>query len=195
MQTANTTSTLLFVPNVIGYARLALLVLSVFLRTREFVYLYAVSYLLDAADGYLARALGQESSLGYILDMALDRASSSVLFLRVATEIPKYAPYVSLFIILDLMSHFVSVSCGYVLKRSHKAYSADKSNTVERILSVYYTRSALFTVCLMTELFVLNLLFGKSAYLHYLSFPFFAFKQLTNILQLHKGVEMLAKAR
>ncbi|KAI5190911.1 CDP-diacylglycerol--inositol 3-phosphatidyltransferase [Nematocida sp. AWRm77] len=181
-------NTLLFVPNMVGYIRLALLLVSVFMETRLFVYFYGASYILDALDGYLARAFSQESTFGYVLDMALDRASSSVLFLRVAVENPIFLPYMSLLVILDLLSHFVSMSYGYVAKKSHKSYNKNTKNNIEKVLSIYYNRTVLFLVCLMTEVFALNLLYTKSFWAHCISTPFFVFKQATNIMQLYNGM-------
>jgi hypothetical protein len=75
----------LFVPNQIGYLR-ALLALWAFVYALphswgktamaaaaadapSFVALYFASYILDAADGMAARALGQTSAFGALLDM------------------------------------------------------------------------------------------------------------------------------
>lgn len=80
----------LFVPNQIGYLR-ALLALWAFVYALphswgktamaaaaadapSFVALYFASYILDAADGMAARALGQTSAFGALLDMVRERA-------------------------------------------------------------------------------------------------------------------------
>jgi CDP-diacylglycerol--inositol 3-phosphatidyltransferase len=66
----------LFVPNLIGYARI-LLMLGCFAISktspRTAVAMYLTSFLLDAADGYAARLLGQSSKFGAVLDMVTDR--------------------------------------------------------------------------------------------------------------------------
>lgn len=41
---------------------------------------YGVSALLDAVDGYAARALGETSKFGAVLDMVVDRYVACVLF-------------------------------------------------------------------------------------------------------------------
>ena len=63
----------LFAPNLIGYARVALLVAAVLVstspaRTDAFFALYFLSYALDAVDGPVARALGQTTRFGAVLD-------------------------------------------------------------------------------------------------------------------------------
>lgn len=66
----------LFVPNLIGYARVILAALALYYMPYHpwtCTLLYGTSSLLDAADGYAARALGQTSSFGAVLDMIVDR--------------------------------------------------------------------------------------------------------------------------
>lgn len=66
----------LFVPNIIGYVRVLTAAISFYLMPKHplgcFV-LYAISCLLDAVDGQAARALGQTSKFGAVLDMVVDR--------------------------------------------------------------------------------------------------------------------------
>ncbi|KAG8811277.1 CDP-diacylglycerol-inositol 3-phosphatidyltransferase [Serendipita sp. 399] len=66
----------LFVPNLIGYARIVLAALALYympFHPRYCTLLYGASTLLDAADGYAARALKQASQFGAVLDMIVDR--------------------------------------------------------------------------------------------------------------------------
>ena len=66
----------LFVPNLIGYARVVLAAASLFFmpwHPKFCTCLYTVSCLLDAVDGQAARALGQTSKFGAVLDMVTDR--------------------------------------------------------------------------------------------------------------------------
>ena len=74
----------LFVPNLIGFARVALLVASLWYALGEpvvFLGLYTASFLLDAADGHAARLLGQTSQFGAVLDMVTDRLGTNALLL------------------------------------------------------------------------------------------------------------------
>lgn len=68
----------LFVPNLIGYARIVLMLVAFYYMTNENTYqftvvCYLLSQLLDAFDGHAARLLGQCSRLGAMLDMLTDR--------------------------------------------------------------------------------------------------------------------------
>ncbi|KAG5653975.1 hypothetical protein H0H81_008843 [Sphagnurus paluster] len=66
----------LFVPNLIGYARVLLAGLSLHFMTYHPKYCtlaYGISCLLDAVDGMAARALDQTSKFGAVLDMVTDR--------------------------------------------------------------------------------------------------------------------------
>jgi hypothetical protein len=66
----------LFVPNLIGYSRVILAAISLFfmpIHPKFCTVLYTISCLLDAVDGQAARALGQASKFGAVLDMVTDR--------------------------------------------------------------------------------------------------------------------------
>jgi CDP-diacylglycerol--inositol 3-phosphatidyltransferase len=68
----------LFVPNLIGYARVALMFIAFYFMTNPEMYqitvaCYLLSQLLDAFDGHAARLLGQTSKLGAMLDQLTDR--------------------------------------------------------------------------------------------------------------------------
>ncbi|XP_052799889.1 uncharacterized protein LOC128231295 isoform X2 [Mya arenaria] len=73
---------LLYIPNLIGYARLSLLVASLvyFERPWIFLCLYAVSVSLDAVDGIAARALKQTSAFGAWFDVLIDLISRGALW-------------------------------------------------------------------------------------------------------------------
>lgn len=68
---------LFYVPNIIDYVRVLFLYWSICsVSTTHFAFWYLTSCLLDAVDGPAARKLGQESTLGYYLDIVIDRISS-----------------------------------------------------------------------------------------------------------------------
>ncbi|RYG47216.1 CDP-alcohol phosphatidyltransferase family protein, partial [archaeon] len=72
----------LYVPNLIGYVRMALLFACLpyaFTDPFKFIVLYGLSYALDALDGVAARHLGQCSRFGALLDMVTDRAATAAL--------------------------------------------------------------------------------------------------------------------
>ena len=70
----------LYIPNLIGYLRLLLFLLSLSLLPGPHVtpalMLYAGSCVLDAVDGFAARYYGQSSGFGGVLDMVTDRQES-----------------------------------------------------------------------------------------------------------------------
>ena len=68
----------LFVPNLIGYARIVLMIIAFYYMTNPEQYTvtvacYMLSQLLDAFDGHAARILNQCTKLGAMLDMLTDR--------------------------------------------------------------------------------------------------------------------------
>ena len=83
----------LYYPNLIGYVRVVS-GLAAFLYAFDspststcapwFVYLYAISYFLDALDGVAARRFKQESTFGAVLDMVTDRVCTAGLLAGLA---------------------------------------------------------------------------------------------------------------
>ncbi|XP_045172543.1 uncharacterized protein LOC123534382 [Mercenaria mercenaria] len=73
---------LLYIPNIIGYARLVLLVASliVYKTPLQFLVLYGVSVALDGLDGILARKLNQTSAFGAWFDVLIDLISRGALW-------------------------------------------------------------------------------------------------------------------
>ena len=110
-------SVLLYVPNIIGYVRLVLMILSWNEALRDpqmFVILYTATYCLDMADGLAARALGQCSKFGAVLDMVLDRITTASLFAILASIYTDYAVFFYCMLGLDLGSHWLQVTSTYM---------------------------------------------------------------------------------
>ncbi|KAG8824383.1 CDP-diacylglycerol-inositol 3-phosphatidyltransferase [Serendipita sp. 401] len=147
----------LFVPNFIGYARIVLAALALYympFHPRYCTLLYGASTLLDAADGYAARALKQASQFGAVLDMIVDRCTTSCLLCYLASAYPNYALVFQGLISLDFSSHYMHmVSTLTTGSRHHKEVKED----VSRILRWYYKKSVLFTMCAGNELFFVAL--------------------------------------
>ncbi|KAK8380425.1 hypothetical protein O3P69_016776 [Scylla paramamosain] len=77
---------LFYIPNIIGYVRLCLLLLAFcFLSSSPvwFVNLYIASIVLDAFDGFVARKLQQCSLFGAWLDVVLDNLSRGLLWTHI----------------------------------------------------------------------------------------------------------------
>ena len=68
---------------------------------------YAVYWVGDIADGWLARRLGQETRIGAVLDIVTDRACTSVLCVGVVAQFPVVEPvavvFLLSFMVLDAM--------------------------------------------------------------------------------------------
>merc|ERR1712070_560447 len=150
-----------------------------------------------------ARWLRQTSELGRVLDMVTDRASTTCLSLILASLYPQYLTCFCMLITLDLFSHWYHMHAALIDRAaSHK----DSHNWVVRL---YYRRSVLFMVCAGTELWYLSLYanyfipeqtlelpFGGVSLplcrtMIMLTTPIFAFKQLTNLVQLAVAVRAL----
>ncbi|BGP13546.1 phosphatidylinositol synthase 1 (CDP-alcohol phosphatidyltransferase1) [Rhodosporidiobolus nylandii] len=116
---------------------------------------YCVSALLDAVDGQAARALGQSSRFGAILDMVTDRCMTSCLLCFLASAYPRLALLFQFLISLDFSSHYIHMYASIVSgSRSHKTVTREQS----RILYSYYNNSTtLFLFCAANELFFVSL--------------------------------------
>ncbi|KIJ44018.1 hypothetical protein M422DRAFT_228628 [Sphaerobolus stellatus SS14] len=151
----------LFVPNLIGYTRIILAGLSLHYMSyhpRYCTILYGVSCLLDALDGHAARALGQTSKFGAVLDMVTDRCTTSCLLCFLSSAYPRYATIFQFLITLDFSSHYMHMYSSLVTgSKSHKAVRSD----VSRILQFYYDPVKLFLICAGNELFFVALYLMK----------------------------------
>ncbi|KAL0946999.1 hypothetical protein HGRIS_013144 [Hohenbuehelia grisea] len=148
----------LFVPNIIGYTRVILAGLSLYFMSYHPKYCtlaYVISCLLDAVDGQAARALGQTSKFGAVLDMVTDRCTTACLLCYLSSVYPKWAVLFQFLIALDFSSHYMHMYSSLVTgSRSHKVVERD----VSRILRYYYNSSTvLFCVCAGNELFFVAL--------------------------------------
>ncbi|THV63990.1 CDP-diacylglycerol-inositol 3-phosphatidyltransferase PIS [Aureobasidium pullulans] len=151
----------LFVPNLIGYARVILTVVSLYfmpVHPRRCSAIYVVSCLLDALDGWAARRFNQGTKFGAVLDMVTDRCTTTCLLVFLATAMPKWAMLFQLLISLDLASHYMHMYATLSMGgsgQSHKQVDAKRS----WLLHLYYTNKpiVLFTLCAMNELFFVAL--------------------------------------
>ena len=87
-----TENVFLFVPNLIGYVRILLALLSFWFMPTNYAmaaWCYIISGLLDALDGHAARMLGQSSKFGAMLDMLTDRCATMALLTTPSTFYPR----------------------------------------------------------------------------------------------------------
>ncbi|PNS15184.1 hypothetical protein CAC42_8185 [Sphaceloma murrayae] len=150
----------LFIPNIIGYARVFLAIVSLYfmpLHPRRCSFLYSLSCLLDALDGYAARYYQQSTQFGAVLDMVTDRCTTTCLLVFLSTAKPRWSMVFQLLISLDFTSHYMHMYATLAMGgsgSSHKKIDEKRS----RIMHLYYSnRNVLFVCCFMNELFFIAL--------------------------------------
>ncbi|KDN36133.1 CDP-diacylglycerol--inositol 3-phosphatidyltransferase [Tilletiaria anomala UBC 951] len=144
----------LFVPNLIGYSRIILAALSLYFmegNPKNCTVLYCISCLLDAFDGMAARALGQSTKFGAVLDMVTDRCTTACLLCFLTAAYPRAAIIFQGLITLDFASHYIHMYSSLVMgSKSHKTVSKE----VSKWLWYYYNDSrTLFIFCAGNEIF------------------------------------------
>ncbi|KAF3926959.1 hypothetical protein ABW20_dc0108001 [Dactylellina cionopaga] len=204
-----TNNVYLFVPNIIGYARIILAAISLIympVHPLTCTILYGVSCILDALDGYAARKFSQSTKFGAVLDMVTDRCTTSCLLMFLSAAYPEHPSLKILFqflLSLDLASHYMHM---YAMMEkgagSHKSVNKEQS----KILNLYYTnKTVLFTFCAANELHFVSLYLlsfpppsaARDAILPfiytmaYLTFPICFGKQIINFVQMARAAETL----
>jgi CDP-diacylglycerol--inositol 3-phosphatidyltransferase len=98
----------LWAPNLIGYGRIVSAALAFYFANQPLIgaSLYVSSQLLDSVDGHVARALGQSSRFGAVLDMLTDRMSSMVLMLLLGKFYPEFDFCFTWLVVLDVVAHW-----------------------------------------------------------------------------------------
>jgi phosphatidylglycerophosphate synthase len=124
--------TVLFIPNLLGYARIALAFMGLFYSTTDpvtAVLTWIVSGFLDLFDGILARALKQTSSFGVFLDIAADNVLRTAVWVAVAAVSlpngPWYVGGVAYFLICLEWSTMVSTQVYAALNSEHWKHARD----------------------------------------------------------------------
>eukprot|EP00040_Diaphanoeca_grandis_P025156 m.139055 g.139055 ORF g.139055 m.139055 type:complete len:230 (-) comp30029_c2_seq11:184-873(-) len=163
-------SVLLFVPNLIGYGRVITMIIAVmYMPSQPWLAMafYFTSAFLDAFDGLAARALGQSSTVGAMLDMLTDRVGTCILAMYVATqdEYQGYEWFFQLYVGLDIVSHWGHLHSTMMSGReSHKTKAGDAAVKLvegeidlnKTILGIYYKKAPLFFFCSANELFFIT---------------------------------------
>jgi len=199
-----TMNVILFVPNLIGYMRVFLALLSFYFMPTDYIFAstcYIVSGLLDAFDGYAARKLGQSSKFGAMLDQLTDRVATACLVVTLATFYPRYTFLLQLSLAIDIVSHWMHLHASQLQGRGHKAMGLDSNP----LMKLYYTsRCFLFFMCAGNELFfsmlyVLNftegflvLGVGIVRILMYASAPVMLVKSLISLVHLIEASVIIA---
>ncbi|KAF6843968.1 cdp-diacylglycerol-inositol 3-phosphatidyltransferase pis [Colletotrichum musicola] len=150
----------LFWPNIIGYSRIVLAIASLYympLHPRTCSLLYSVSCLLDALDGYAARAFEQSTRFGAVLDMVTDRCTTSCLLVFLSCAFPRWTIVFQMLLSLDFSSHYIHMYATLTMGGSDNSHkNVDKSRSW--LLNLYYTnKTVLFVFCALNELFFIAL--------------------------------------
>ncbi|KAK9235909.1 CDP-alcohol phosphatidyltransferase-domain-containing protein [Lipomyces kononenkoae] len=209
-----TTTIFLFLPNLIGYARVILALGSLAVmryHPKICTWLYVVSCLLDAFDGAAARKFNQSTKFGAILDMVTDRCTTSCLICFLSSRYPNWAIFFQLLISLDLASHYMHmVAMLGSGQQSHKKVGKERG----WFLNLYYTNTrVLFIFCAANELFFVALYLSSfplksppylgdvygiplsyATIMAIVTFPIWLGKQLTNVIQMVQAAQVLAQA-
>jgi CDP-diacylglycerol--inositol 3-phosphatidyltransferase len=116
------------------------------LHPRRCSFLYSISCLLDALDGWAARKFKQSTRFGAVLDMITDRCTTTCLLVFLATAKPAYSMIFQGLISLDFASHYMHMYATLAMGgqgESHKNVSAERS----RIMNLYYTNKVFHHIC------------------------------------------------
>ncbi|XP_015119685.1 CDP-diacylglycerol--inositol 3-phosphatidyltransferase isoform X1 [Diachasma alloeum] len=149
-----TENVFIFVPNLIGFARVVLAIISFYYMPTHHVvaiWCYVTSALLDAVDGHAARYFNQSTKFGAMLDQLTDRVGTMCLLVNLSMFYPAYAFWFQLSMAIDISCHWLYLHTTILQgKTSHKFI--DMSGNP--IMRVYYTNKlVLFVMCAGNEAF------------------------------------------
>ncbi|XP_046387160.1 CDP-diacylglycerol--inositol 3-phosphatidyltransferase [Ischnura elegans] len=144
----------LFVPNLIGYARIILALISFYYMPSNHIiscWCYIISGLLDAVDGHAARYFNQSTKFGAILDQLTDRCGTMCLLVTLSYFYPKYMFLFQLSMTIDIACHWIYLHSSLLQgKTSHKFIDMSENP----VMRIYYTsRPVLFLMCAGNEAF------------------------------------------
>jgi CDP-diacylglycerol--inositol 3-phosphatidyltransferase len=145
------TQIVLYIPNLIGYARVVLTAVAYWQAELDirgegtlgalpapwivFAILYTTSFFLDAVDGKAARMFGQSSVYGGVLDMVTDRCSTAGLLMILGRLYPDWFLAFLALLILDYSSHWYQMKESET--RHHKAVPPMRNIIVRVFYGVY----------------------------------------------------------
>jgi len=179
----------LFVPNLIGYGRIFLALLSFWFMPTNYVaasWCYLLSGFLDAFDGHAARALNQSTKFGAMLDMLTDRCATMCLLATLSTFYPNWLFFFQLSMTIDMSCHWIHLHTSLLEGKTSHKFMGEGSNPIIRL---YYTsRPVLFGMCAGNEIFYASLYL-----LHFTYGPFYIF-YITAVLCFPVAIGKLAIA-
>lgn len=144
----------LFVPNIIGFGRIILALISFYYMPTHCILAvtcYVTSALLDAIDGHAARYFNQSTKFGAMLDQLTDRAGTVGLMMTLATFYPEYTFWFQVSMAIDITCHWLFLHTSILQgKNSHKFIDMSENP----IMHLYYTnKTVLFSMCAGNEAF------------------------------------------
>jgi len=142
---------ILFYPNIIGYIRILLALISFYTMVNNPLIAgscYFLSGFLDAFDGFVARVFNQGTRFGAMLDQLTDRCTFLALLMSLCHFYPKLMFVFQIVAIVDIASHWFHLHATDLTgKTTHKS-----SNN--KLLNYYYTsKPFLFFMCFGNEAF------------------------------------------
>ena len=202
---------LVFIPNLIGYFRVACTLFSFVVMTTfpdywaVAILLYIASFVGDLFDGWAARKFGQSSTFGGLLDMVTDRCSTlGLLYVLGTLQEPRDIRHLIylLLIILDISSHwcqmYSSIGSGH-----HKSKESNKGRNilVQWYYQYYYFFGYLCVGAEFTYIFAYTLHYvSEDSFLmnfasvgFRLTLPGCIMKQIINVFQLSSACYAVAE--
>ena len=144
----------LFVPNIIGYGRVILALVSFYFMPTNYIialWCYIISALLDAVDGHAARYFNQGTKFGAMLDQLTDRVGTMCLLATLCVLYPSYTFWFQLSMAIDIACHWIYLHTSILQGKTSHKFIDMSGNPVMR---VYYTnRMVLFIMCAGNEAF------------------------------------------
>lgn len=138
------TKVLFYVPNIVNYFRLLLIISSIYLHGDPFLLVYTISSSIDLIDGTIARSLNQTSKLGACLDMFTDRLTTTIIVCKILER--KRSRSLIFLLFIDLLSHMLLFTSSIAENVSHR-------EPFLGILKVYYQKIVLILLCVGTEVY------------------------------------------
>lgn len=176
-------------PNIIGYTRLLILMISIGLNNELFLVLYSLSVSLDYFDGLVARAFSEESHLGACLDMITDRVSTTILCIKILILKDIYVIPCCMYIFFDILGHFLYFVAMVHKNVHHKAFKQ------QLLFRIYYNNIFLKLMCVGSELFFIYAYYSRDEYS--LAEKVFAFlpivKTFFHIVHMLTGIRLLSR--
>ncbi|XP_065201428.1 CDP-diacylglycerol--inositol 3-phosphatidyltransferase [Planococcus citri] len=158
MDPTQTKNIFLFIPNLIGYSRIILALISFYFMPHNHVvacFCYVFSALLDAFDGHAARIFNQSTRFGGMLDQLTDRCGTTGLLVTLCVFYPKYMFFFQLSIAIDIACHWIFLHTSVLQGRSSHKFIDLSSNP---IMQIYYSnKMVLFSMCCGNEAFYASL--------------------------------------